>query len=74
MTDQPRGAIDWARQQAAERETTTRVFAALYQSAEDDVNRIIQLAEQWASRPERADALRELTQALRPDDISREQP
>ncbi|KMS67200.1 hypothetical protein ACH49_28695 [Streptomyces leeuwenhoekii] len=65
MTDQPRGAIDWARQQQRDREATTRVFAALYRSAEDDVTRIIQLAEQWATRPERADALRELTQALR---------
>lgn len=60
---EPRGPVDWARQQAAER-ATARVFAALHRSAEEDVNRVIQLAEQWASRPERADALRELTDAL----------
>jgi hypothetical protein len=63
MTDQPRGPVDWARQQAAER-ATARVFAALHRSAEGDVTRVIQLAEQWATRPERADALRELTEAL----------
>jgi hypothetical protein len=28
------------------------------------VTRVIKLAEQWATRPERADALRELTDAL----------
>ncbi len=51
---------------ATDRETTARVFAALHRSAEEDVTRVIQLAEQWATRPERADALRELTEALQP--------
>ncbi|MFJ8538138.1 hypothetical protein [Streptomyces sp. NPDC093591] len=32
---------------AAERETTTRVFAALHQSAEQDVTRVIALYERW---------------------------
>lgn len=60
---QPRGPVDWARHYA-ERRATARVFAALHRSAEEDVTRVIRLAEQWATRPERADALRELTDAL----------
>jgi hypothetical protein len=32
---------------AADAETTTRVFAALHQSAEEDVTRVINLYEQW---------------------------
>lgn len=60
---QPRGPVDWARQQAADR-ATAHLFAALHQSAEQDLTRVIQLADQWATRPERADALRELTDAL----------
>jgi hypothetical protein len=43
---QPRGPVDWARQQAAER-ATARVFAALHRSAETDVTRVIALYEQW---------------------------
>ncbi|MFJ2961211.1 hypothetical protein ACIPIC_02740 [Streptomyces collinus] len=60
---EPRGPVDWARQQADQR-ATARVLAALHRSAETDVTRVIELAEQWATRPERADALRELTDAL----------
>ncbi|GAB2731625.1 hypothetical protein [Streptomyces bullii] len=33
--------------EATERETTTRVFAALHRSAEQDVTRVIALYEQW---------------------------
>lgn len=43
--DQPAPAP--AATEATERETTTRVFAALHRSAEQDVSRVIALYEQW---------------------------
>ncbi|MFJ3507836.1 hypothetical protein [Streptomyces luteogriseus] len=38
---------EYDRVQAAERDTTARVFAALHRSAEQDVTRVIELYERW---------------------------
>ncbi|MEU0659584.1 hypothetical protein [Streptomyces lavendulocolor] len=40
------------------------VASALHRSAEQDVTRVIELADAWAHRPERQDALQELRAAL----------
>ncbi|EFE65772.1 predicted protein [Streptomyces viridosporus ATCC 14672] len=41
------GNLTWPAPEAAEKEKTTRVFAALHRSAEEDVTRVIDLYEQW---------------------------
>jgi hypothetical protein len=41
-----------------------RIASALHRSAEQDVTRVIELADAWAHRPERRDALQELRAAL----------
>jgi hypothetical protein len=40
------------------------IASALHRSAEQDVTRVIELADAWAHRPERQDALQELRAAL----------
>ncbi|GFH36603.1 hypothetical protein [Streptomyces pacificus] len=60
-----------AEQAEAEATTTARVMGALHRSAEEAVTRVIELAERWASDPNRSDPYRELRAAIDPQEQHR---